>query len=208
MAEPGGGSDVGDTIPRRDRTRMDRTQKQKMLAGEMYDPDDPELHADAQAAKAWMQRYNAALAETPDRRRALLRERFAAVGEGAVVRPPFHCDYGLHISLGAHVFLNYGCIILDCAPVSIGERTQIGPGVQILTPDHPREPGPREAGLEFARTIRIGRNVWIGGGALILPGVTVGDDAIVGAGSVVTRDVPAGATVGGNPARLLSKHRG
>ena len=183
---------------------MDRTPKQKMLAGDLYDPDDPELHADNRTARAWMARYNAAATETPATRRELLRERFASVGDGTVVRPPFHCDYGLHISLGAHVFLNFGCVILDCAPVSIGDRTQIGPGVQILTPDHPREPGPREAGLEFARAIRIGRNVWIGGGALILPGVTVGDDAIVGAGSVVTRDVPAGATVVGNPARVLA----
>lgn len=183
---------------------MDRTPKQKMLAGDLYDPDDPELHADNRTARAWMARYNAAATETPAIRRELLRERFASVGDGTVVRPPFHCDYGLHISLGAHVFLNFGCVILDCAPVSIGDRTQIGPGVQILTPDHPREPGPREAGLEFARAIRIGRNVWIGGGALILPGVTVGDDAIVGAGSVVTRDVPAGATVVGNPARVLA----
>ena len=187
---------------------MDRTPKQKMLAGELYDPDDPELHADHHSAKAWMQRYNAAFGEAPSIRRELLRERFAAVGDGAVVRPPFHCDYGLHISLGAHVFLNFGCVILDCAPVSIGDRTQIGPGVQILTPDHPREPGPREAGLEFARAIRIGRNVWIGGGALLLPGVTVGDDAIIGAGSVVTRDVPAGATVVGNPARMLPRNGG
>ena len=183
---------------------MDRTPKQKMLAGDLYDPDDPELHTDNRTARAWMARYNAAATETPATRRELLRERFASVGDGTVVRPPFHCDYGLHISLGAHVFLNFGCVILDCAPVSIGDRTQIGPGVQILTPDHPREPGPREAGLEFARAIRIGRNVWIGGGALILPGVTVGDDAIVGAGSVVTRDVPAGATVVGNPARVVA----
>ena len=187
---------------------MDLTPKQKMLSGAHYHPDDPELHADHHSAKLWMQRYNASLTEPPSVRRELLRERFAAVGEGAVVRPPFHCDYGLHISLGAHVFLNFGCVILDCAPVSIGDRTQIGPGVQILTPDHPREPGPREAGLEFARAIRIGRNVWIGGGALILPGVTVGDDAIVGAGAVVTRDVPAGATVAGNPARILPRRAG
>src|ERR1700712_4398037 len=129
---------------------MTATQKQKMLAGELYHPDDPEIQADGQSCKLWMVRYNAALAETPALRREMLRERFATVGDGAVVRPPFHCDYGLHISLGAHVFLNFGCVILDCAPVSIGDRTQIGPGVQILTADHPREAAPREAGLEFA----------------------------------------------------------
>ena len=105
---------------------MDLTPKQKMLSGAHYHPDDPELHADHHSAKLWMQRYNASLTEPPSVRRELLRERFATVGEGAVVRPPFHCDYGLHISLGAHVFLNFGCVILDCAPVSIGDRTQIG----------------------------------------------------------------------------------
>ncbi|GJD30729.1 Maltose O-acetyltransferase [Methylobacterium adhaesivum] len=184
---------------------MESTPKQKMLAGELYHPNDPEIQADAHDAKAWMVRYNASLALSPAERRTLLRERFAAVGEGAVIRPPFHCDYGLHITLEDHVFLNFGCVILDCAPVFIGARTQIGPGVQILTADHPRDAPSREAGLEFARAIRIGRNVWIGGGALILPGVTVGDHAIIGAGSVVTRDVAAGDTVVGNPARPLPR---
>lgn len=184
---------------------MERTQKQRMLAGERYHPDDDALRADAEACMAWLDRYNAALARPQDERLALLRERFAAVGDGAVVRPPFHCDYGYNVSLGAAAFLNFGCVILDVAPVAIGARTQIGPGVQILTADHPREPGPREAGFESARPIRIGRNVWIGGGALVLPGVTIGDHAIVGAGSVVTRDVAPGATVAGNPARPLPR---
>jgi maltose O-acetyltransferase len=117
------------------------------------------------------------------------------------VRPPFHCDYGFNITLGDGVFINFGAVILDIAAVTIGDKTQIGPGVQILTADHPRDPRQREAGLEFGRPITIGRNVWIGGGAIILPGVTIGDDAIIGAGAVVTRDVPAGATAVGNPAR-------
>ncbi|MDO9426716.1 MAG: sugar O-acetyltransferase [Methylobacterium sp.] len=184
---------------------MERTPKQKMLAGELYHPDDPEIQADAHACKAWMVRYNAALGLSPADRRVLLREIFAGVGDDTVVRPPFHCDYGLHITLEDHVFLNFGCVILDCAPVHIGARTQIGPGVQILTADHPRDAASREAGLEFAQPIRIGRNVWIGGGALILPGVTVGDHAIIGAGSVVTRDVAEGDTVVGNPARPLPR---
>jgi maltose O-acetyltransferase len=132
----------------------------------------------------------------------LLVERFAAVGQGAVVRSPFHCDYGFNISLGAGAFLNFNCVILDVVEVVIGDRTQVGPGVQILTADHPREAARRASGLEFGRPVRIGRNVWIGGGAIILPGVSVGDDAVIGAGSVVTRDVPAGATAVGNPARV------
>lgn len=183
---------------------MEKTQKQKMLAGELYDAGDPEIQADLAAAREWMVRYNGSLGGTSEQRCALLRERFAAVGDGAGVRPPFHCDYGFNITLGAGVFLNFNCVILDVVEVHIGEKTQVGPGVQILTADHPRDAASREAGLEFGRPVRIGRNVWIGGGALILPGVTIGDDAAIGAGSVVTRDVAGGQTVVGNPARPRS----
>ena len=179
---------------------MARSEKEKMLAGELYRPGAPEIQADQAATKAWLVRFNAALASPPDVRRALLVERFAEVGEGAVVRPPFHCDYGFNIRLGAHVFLNFNCVILDVVEVAIGEGTQIGPSVHIYTADHPRDPAKRREGLEFGRPVRIGRNAWIGGGAIILPGITVGDDAVIGAGSVVTRNVPAGATVVGNPA--------
>ncbi|MCS4236510.1 sugar O-acetyltransferase [Stenotrophomonas sp. BIGb0135] len=182
---------------------MALSEKEKMLSGQPYRPGDPELQAAMAAAKHWMVRYNAALAESPSGRRELLRERLGEVGDGAVIRPPFHCDYGSHIRLGAGVFLNYNCVILDVAEVSIGEGTQIGPAVQIYAADHPRDPQARASGLELARPVRIGRNVWIGGGAIVLPGVSIGDGAVVGAGSVVTRDVPAGATVVGNPARAV-----
>jgi maltose O-acetyltransferase len=181
---------------------MEQSQKQKMLAGQLYHANDPEIQADQQSAKAWMVRYNAALGDTADMRRELLRERLAAVGNGAVIRPPFHCDFGYNISLGANVFLNFNCVILDVVAVSIGAGTQIGPAVQIYTADHPRDPVVRLSGAEFGRPITIGRNVWIGGGAIILPGVTIDDDAIIGSGSVVTRDVPRGATAFGNPARV------
>ncbi|WP_424681178.1 sugar O-acetyltransferase [Frateuria sp. YIM B11624] len=179
-----------------------RSEKEKMIAGDLYDASAPELQAELAANHRWLDRYNASLAEGPARWHALLGERLAEVGDGAVIRPPFHCDYGFNIHLGPGVFLNFGCVILDVVEVRIGERTQIGPGVQILAADHPRDPARRATGLEFGRPVRIGRNVWIGAGALILPGVTVGDDAVIGAGSVVTRDVPAGATVVGNPARV------
>lgn len=181
---------------------MFMSERQKMISGLPYNPGDPELQADQTAAKHWMARYNAALASTPAERRDLLRQRLGEVGEGAVIRPPFHCDYGYNIRLGRNVFLNFNCVILDVCEVDIGDGTQIGPGVQILTADHPREAAERAAGIEFGRPIVIGINVWIGGGALILPGVTIGDDAIIGAGAVVTRDVPAGATAVGNPARI------
>lgn len=181
------------------------SEKEKMLAGELYVAEDPELVADRATAAAWMARYNATTAESASVRHALLAERLAAVGEGAVVRPPFHCDYGYNITLGAGVFLNFNCVILDVVWVRIGQGTQIGPGVQILTADHPRDPGQRRAGLEFGQPISIGRNVWIGGGAIILPGVTIGQDSTIGAGAVVTRSVAPGCTVVGNPARRIDK---
>jgi maltose O-acetyltransferase len=182
---------------------MTRSEKEKMLAGELYHAGCPEIQAELAACAAWMARYNAALGETSDVWDALLRERLGSVGEGALLRPPFYCDYGSNIHLGKNVFLNYNCVILDVVRVTIGEETRIGPNVQIYTADHPRDPAVRRSGLESGVPVTIGSNVWIGGGAIILPGVTIGDDAIVGAGSVVTRDVPAGATVAGNPARVV-----
>jgi maltose O-acetyltransferase len=180
-----------------------KTEKQKMLAGELYRPD-AELAADQAATKAWLVRYNAALAEPVSVRHALLRERLAHVGVDAVIRPPFHCDYGYNIRLGDGVFLNFNCVILDVVEVTIADRTQIGPAVQIYAADHPRDADTRRAGLEFGRVVRIGNDVWIGGGAIILPGVTIGDGAVIGAGSVVTRDVAPRQTVTGNPARPRS----
>jgi maltose O-acetyltransferase len=181
---------------------MARSEKDKMLAGEPYDPAAAEIQADLAATQRWLARYNATLDMDPAQRRELLVERFAAVGDGAVVRPPFHCDYGFNISLGSGVFLNFNCVILDVVAVAIGDRSQIGPGVQILAADHPRDAAARATGLEFGRPVRIGSDVWVGAGAIILPGVAIGDGALIGAGSVVTHDVPAGATAFGNPARL------
>ena len=182
------------------------TEKQKMLAGEFYHAGDAEIQADQAASRLWMEHYNFSRGLALDAYGDLLRERFGQVGEGTVVRPPFHCDYGYNIKLGAGVFLNFNCVILDVVEVEIGDMTQIGPGVQILPADHPRDPALRAQGLEFGRPVRIGKNVWIGAGALLMPGVTVGDDALIGAGSVVTRDVPAGVTVMGNPARARPKN--
>lgn len=183
---------------------MIRSEKDKMLAGALYDPTAPDIQADHRATMSWLARYNAMLAASASERLAALRDRFATVGDGSDIRPPFHCDFGFNISIGAGVFLNFNCVILDVVAVSIGDRTQIGPGVQILTADHPRDPADRLAGLEFGRPITIGQNVWVGGAAVILPGLRIGDDAIIGAGAVVTRDVPSGATVVGNPARPVS----
>jgi maltose O-acetyltransferase len=183
---------------------MELTEKQKMLAGALYRADSPELVADQKAAAAWAKRYNALSDQDASVRQAVLRELMGSVGDNVNIRPPFYCDYGYNIHLGAGVFMNFNCVILDVAPVTIGDLTQIGPGVQILTADHPRDPEQRRAGLESGRPIVIGQNVWIGAGALILPGVTIGDDVIIGAGSIVTRDVKSGETVKGNPARPAS----
>jgi maltose O-acetyltransferase len=149
---------------------------------------------------AWLDRFNGQ-GLSDEERYSLLVEQFASVGEHALIRPPFFCDHGYNISLGAGAFLNFNCIILDVEPVLIGEGTAIGPAVQILASDHPRDPRLRRRKMRSGRPITIGANVWIGGGAIILPGLTIGDDAIVGAGSIVTRDVAAGVTVFGNPAR-------
>jgi maltose O-acetyltransferase len=175
-----------------------------MLAGELYRPGDAEIQAEQAANKAWLVRYNAALGSSAAERHALLSEHFGRVGAGCVVRPPFFCDFGTNIRLGDEVFLNFNCVILDVVEVTIGDRTQIGPAVQIYAADHPRDAKRRREGLEFGRPVRIGRDVWIGGGAIILPGVTIGDGATIGAGSVVTRHVKAGDQVAGNPARSMS----
>lgn len=176
--------------------------KARMLAGELYDPTAPEIQADQADTARWIERYNAAQAKSAQTRHALLSERLGSVGAGTVVRPPFYCDYGYNLHLGDNVFLNFNCVVLDVVSVRIGDGTQIGPAVQILAADHPRDVATRAAGLEFGRPVVIGKQVWIGAGALLMPGITVGDGAIIGAGSVVTRDVPAGATVMGNPARI------
>jgi maltose O-acetyltransferase len=180
---------------------LKKTEKRKMLAGELYRPGSAELQADEAANKKWLARYNAAMALPASARHALLSEHLGHVGAGAVIRPPFFCDFGYNIRLGVAVFLNFNCVILDVVEVSIGDRTQIGPAVQIYAADHPRDAPTRRDGLEFGRAVRIGSDVWIGGGAIILPGVTIGDGAVIGAGSVVTRDVAAEQTVTGNPAR-------
>ena len=182
---------------------MTRTEKEKMLAGELYRADEPQLIADRAATAAWLARYNAASAADAGELRSILKERLGELGSASVIRQPFYCDYGYNIRIGAGVFLNFDCVILDVVSVVIGGGTQIGPAVQIYAADHPRDPAARRAGLELGRSIRIGDNVWIGGGAILLPGVSIGDDAIIGGGSVVTRDVPAGATVVGIPLGLL-----
>jgi maltose O-acetyltransferase len=177
------------------------SEKQKMLRGKLYNATDRDLVLERQPAESQLALLNGS--DDPEQRVALLRGLLGAMGEETVVRSPFFCDYGYNIYLGRGVFLNFNCVLLDVMPIRIGDKTQIGPGVHIYAADHPREHEKRLADLECGKSVIVGRNVWIGGGAILLPGITVGDDAIIGAGSVVTRDVAAGVTVAGNPARLL-----
>jgi len=177
------------------------TEKEKMLRGELYIATGEELTRERERAQELMLALNTSGAH--EERAAILGQLLGSIGEGAEVRSPFFCDYGYNIFLGDRVFLNFNCVLLDIMPITIGQGTQIGPAVQIYAADHPRDPEARRKNLENGKPVTIGKNVWIGGGAILLPGVTVGDDAVIGAGSVVTRDVPAGAIAAGNPARVL-----
>lgn len=177
------------------------SEQQKMLAGELYDPMDPELVAARDRARDLCQALNATREAESEERRRLLRELFGAGGETVWMQPPFYCDYGTNIELGERVFFNFNCVVLDVCPVRIGSYTLFGPAVQIYTPLHPFEAELRRE-REFGKPVEIGDDVWVGGGAIILPGVRIGARAVIGAGSVVTRDVPAGVFAAGNPCRV------
>ena len=179
-----------------------RSERQKMLAGELYDPMDPELVAGRVRARDLCQTLNATREAEDTERRRILRELFAAGGDSVWMQPPFFCDYGTNIELGERVFFNFNCVVLDVCRVRIGDYTLFGPAVQILTPMHPMDAELRRR-QEFGKPIEIGSDVWVGGGALILPGVRIGSRSVIGAGSVVTRDVPDDVFAAGNPCRVI-----
>lgn len=178
-----------------------RTNLERMQAGDLYIADDPEIARRQQEAVRLAARFQAAFVEDAAAAQSILTELLGAVGKEAHVRPPLYVDYGSNITIGARTFVNYNLTALDVAAIVIGEDCQIGPSVQLLTPTHPVEPGPRRDKLEAAQPITIGDNVWIGGGAIVLAGVTIGDNSVIGAGAVVTKDVPANVVAVGNPAR-------
>ncbi|MFE3514547.1 sugar O-acetyltransferase [Streptomyces sp. NPDC059166] len=180
-----------------------RTNLERMLAGDLYIADDPEIAERQQRAMRLAARFQAAYTEDADAAKALLAELLDSVGEGVDLRPPLFVDYGSNITIGARTFVNYHLTALDVARITIGEDCQIGPNVQLLTPTHPVEPGPRRDKLEAALPITIGDNVWLGGGVVVCPGVTIGDNSVIGAGAVVTRDIPADVVAVGNPARVI-----
>lgn len=172
-----------------------------MLAGDWYVPDDEELAADTRRRTELCAAFNA---EPPaEERRRILAELLGSLGADVGIRPPFRCDFGYHITIGDRTFVNFGAVFLDAAPITLGADVQIGPNVQLLTPTHELDPARRRAGWERALPVTIGDNVWLGGGVIVCPGVTIGPDTVVGAGSVVTRDLPAGVLAVGNPARVV-----
>ena len=179
-----------------------RSEREKMLAGELYDPMDPELVAGRVRARDLCQALNATREAEDTHRRRILRELFAAGGDTVWMQPPFFCDYGTNIELGERIFFNFNCVVLDVCRVRIGDFTLFGPAVQILTPMHPMNAELRRR-QEFGKPIEIGSDVWVGGGALILPGVRIGSRSVIGAGSVVTRDVPDNVFAAGNPCRVI-----
>ncbi len=180
-----------------------RTEKEKMLAGELYDARDAQLARERRRARELLKALNDSRDDEGEKRASLLRELFGAVGEGTWIEPPFSCDYGSNIALGSKVYFNFNCVVLDPAPVRIGSNVLFGPAVQIYTATHPLSHVERRTGLELARPIEIGSDTWIGGGAILCPGVRIGSRSVIGAGSVVTRDVPDGVLAAGSPCRVI-----
>ncbi|MGS0685202.1 sugar O-acetyltransferase [Nakamurella sp. GG22] len=180
-----------------------RTNHERMLAGDLYISDDPNIASEQQRAVRLSAEYHAAYVRDSEHARPILVELLGALGDEAHIRPPLFVDYGTFITVGARTFVNYNLVALDVAPISIGDDCQIGPNVQLLTPTHPVEAQPRRDKLEAAKPISIGDNVWIGGGAIVLPGVTIGDNTVIGAGAVVSKDIPANVIAVGNPARVV-----
>ncbi len=180
-----------------------RSMRERMLAGDLYLADDPELGELSSDALDLAAAYNATSARQRGLRRRLLEELLGSIGEGSEIRPPLYVDYGSQIRIGARCFANFGLVAADVAAITIGDDVQIGPNVQLLTPTHPVQPEPRRQKWEAAKPITIGDNVWLGGGAIVLPGVSIGENTVVGAGAVVTRDLPANVVAAGNPARAI-----
>ena len=180
-----------------------RSQRERMLAGDLYIADDPELAAASLRAAELTRAFNDSSPAEHAERRRILKELLGSLGDGTEIRPPFYCDYGSHTHVGARTFVNFGLVALDVAEIRIGDDVQVGPNVQLLTATHPLEPEPRREKWESAKPIAIEDNVWLGGGVIVCPGVTIGVNTVVGAGAVVTRDLPAGVLAAGIPARVV-----
>lgn len=182
-----------------------RTMRERMLAGAPYIADDPDLERESLAARDLCHRINELVPSAKQERRHLLIELLGAVGEDTEIRAPFRCDYGYQTTIGAHTFINFGLMCLDVARITIGDHVQIGPNVQLLTPTHPLDPDLRRQEWEGAQPITIADNVWLGGGVIVCPGVTIGENTVVGAGAVVVTDLPPDVVAVGSPARVVKR---
>lgn len=174
-----------------------------MLSGELYNPYDKELSADRLQARLLIKQLNDTREDEAEERIRILKELIPNAGTGLWLQPPFYCDYGTNIKLGDKVFFNFNCVVLDVAPVTIGSRTFFGPNVQIYAATHPMNYTERAAELEYGKPVSIGDDVWVGGSAIICPGVTIGNRSVIGAGSVVTKDIPADVFAAGNPCKVI-----
>jgi len=179
------------------------TEREKMTAGGLYFGSDPQLMADKKRARTLAEAFNRSSEDEPEARLAILRQLLGGFGDRLLIKPPFHCDYGYNIFLGENVLINFDCIFLDAAPITVGNNVLIGPKTCLYAVEHPLDAALRVAGVNIAKPVTIEDNVWLGGGVTVVPGVTIGAGAVVGAGSVVTQDIPAGALAVGNPARVI-----
>lgn len=182
-----------------------KSEKQKMLDGELYNALDKQLSNERTHARLLLKRLNDSREDEPDLRVELLRQLIPNAASGLWIQSPFFCDYGYNLMIGEKVFFNFNCVVLDVATVRIGSRTLFAPNVQIYTATHPIDYHERASGLEYAKPITIGEDVWIGGSVVICPGVTIGDRTIIGAGSVVTKDIPSDIIAAGNPCKIIRK---
>jgi maltose O-acetyltransferase len=180
-----------------------KSEKEKMLGGELYNPFDSQLLAERQRARLLFKAFNDTRDDQSEERLRLIQTLISAVGTALLIEPPFYCDYGSNITIGDNVFFNFNCVILDIAPVTIGSNVLFGPGVQIYAATHPLSAAQRRTGLELGKPVTIGDDVWVGGGVVICPGVTIGSRSVIGAGSVVTKDIPEDVLAYGNPCRVV-----
>ncbi|SFA95550.1 maltose O-acetyltransferase [Lentibacillus halodurans] len=184
------------------------TEKEKMLNGELYNPADPELQKERLNARRLTRIYNQSTNMDEPNRMGLLIELFGSAGGNISIEPSFRCDYGYNIHVGENFFANFDCVFLDVCEILIGNHCKIAPGVHIYTATHPLNPTQRNSGLEYGRPVTIGHNVWIGGRAVINPGVTIGDNVVIASGAVVTKDIPDNVVAGGNPAKIIKEING
>jgi maltose O-acetyltransferase len=180
-----------------------KTEKQKMLAGELYNALDKEISDERMNTRLLLKRLNETAENEPERRGEILKQLLPNASEGLWIQPPFYCDYGYNMKIGEKVFFNFNCVVLDVTYVTIGSRTLFGPNVQIYTATHPIDFRERATTLEYAKPITIGEDVWVGGSAVICPGISIGDRTVIGAGSVVTKDIPSDVFAAGNPCRVI-----